>query len=315
MKQIVFHPSFEMAGKLARVLERAGPAMESAGLAEDDLGIVIGRYMPGEDEAEIAAHNGGQPFYPASVTKLGWGLAALERLEAGTLEDHSELRRSLRDMLGTSSNAATNYVIDCLTGMTGDTLLEGDELRAAIEAHQEMTRRLASLNWPEWEHCQIVQKASDEDRYGRHGQFLEALGHNVLTPMGAARLIHESVFANSFSASVVKEMRALVKRPTAPEHIAAEPISQMRAFAGGGIAQYLPETSHIFSKAGWCVETGDPRSAWKRHDALIALLPDNSALLCVIFVQGVNAVKDETLLPALGEMVANAILLVNGGDA
>lgn len=308
MKQIVFHPSLEMAAKLARVLENIAPLLDDLNVREDALGIVLGRYMPGAGEAEVAAHNGGKAFYPASVTKLGWGLAALERIEDGTLEAHEELERSLRDMLGTSSNAATNYVIDCLTGQTGDTLLDGDELDSAVEAHLQATRRLASWNWPEWDGCQIVQKASDEERYGRHRQLLERLGHNVLTPMAAARLLHESMFANCYSRDVVARMRKLTTRPVGADEIAREPISQVRGFTGEGIAPRLPDGARIFSKAGWCVNTGDPASSWHRHDALLAQLPDASALLCVVFTQGENAKRSEILLPRIGAHAAAAIL-------
>ena len=308
MKQIVFHPSFEMAGKLAKVMERIRPVCEAADLSEDSIGIVLADYAPGADEADVAAHNGGVAFYPASTVKLGWALVALERIEAGTLEPHDELERCLKDMIGISSNAATNYVADCVTGITGDTLLEADDLATALDAQQVATRRLASFNWPEWEKCRIVQKASDEDRYGRHKQFLDALGHNSLTPMGAARLLHESMFANSFSETVMARMRELSSRPLKAAEIAAEPISQVSSFLGGGMASALPADSRLHSKAGWSMYTGDDASQWRRHDVAFVEIPNGSGLLAVVFTHGEKAARSESLLPAIGQAIAAVCL-------
>ena len=312
MKSTVFHSSLDMAERLAAVLKACSGAIAADVPGEQDLGFVLAAYAPGCDEAEIAAHNGGLAFYPASVVKLGWALVALERLEAGSLEAHPELERSLTDMLGVSSNAATNYVVDCLTGTTGDTLLHGADFAMAMETQQGPTRRLAACGWPEWERCQIVQKASDEDRYGRHMQFRDALGHNVLTPLGAARLLHESLFANSFSAGVTQRMRGYLARPVDAAAIAAEPISQVVAFLGGGLAPHLPAGSLLYSKAGWSMYTGDPGSMWHRHDAAFAALPDGSGLLSVVLTNGERAAKSETLLPALGGAIADACLPLSG---
>ncbi|MCB1478774.1 MAG: serine hydrolase [Rhodobiaceae bacterium] len=308
MKQIVFHPSFEMAGRLAKLMQRIRPACDDAGLSENDIGVVLASYAAGADEAEVAAHNGGVAFYPASTVKLGWAAVALERIEAGTLQPHDELDRCLSDMIGISSNAATNYVVDCLTGVTGDTLLEGDDLATALEAQQVVTRRLASFGWPEWERCQIVQKASDEDRYGRHRQFRDELGHNSLTPMGAARLMHECLFVNFFSEQVTSRMRELTSRPVSAKAIAAEPISQVAAFLGGGLAPALPAGSRLHSKAGWSMYTGDDSAQWRRHDLAFVALPDGSGLLAVVFTKGEKAARSETLLPAVGKEIAAVCL-------
>lgn len=308
MQQSVFEPSFDAARRLAAVMERSAHALEQARLDESDIGIVLASYPAGSDSAEMAAHNGGVAFYPASVVKLGWGLVALECLEAGTLEGHDELGRCLNDMLGFSSNAATNYVVDCLTGLSGDTLLEGAAFADALERQQGPNRRLSDFGWPEWAECQIVQKASDEGRYGRHKQFRDALGHNVLTPIGAARLLHECVFANSFSAGVTTAMRKLIARPVSPEAIAAEPISQVSGFLGGGFAPALPAGAELFSKAGWSMYTGDPAAQWRRHDAAMVALPDGRHLLAVVFTNGETAARSETLLPAIGEAIATVCL-------
>src|SRR5262249_14949647 len=63
----------------------------------------------------------GQPFYPCSVVKAFYLVAAQARLAEGFIRPHEELDRAMRDMILVSSNTATNYVIDLVTGTTGDT--------------------------------------------------------------------------------------------------------------------------------------------------------------------------------------------------
>ncbi len=304
MTNTVFQPSMDVARQLACVLEACAPALAEHHVDEDRLGLVIARYAPGENTAEMAAHNGAQAFYPASIVKLGWGLAAFAGLQAGAIEPHPELDRAIADMLGVSSNAAANYVIDCLTETSGDTLLDTPALADAMARRKAPNALLAAFGWQEWPGCQIVQKAFDEDRYGRERQLKEALGHNALTPLGAARLLHESVRGGDFTPQTVQHMRAALARPVTREAIEAEEISQMLGFLGEAIAPALPHGSALFSKAGWAMHTGDPQSSWHRHDALIAEHGDGSAHLFVVFTSGQKAAKSTALLPAIGTALA-----------
>ncbi len=65
-----------------------------------------------------ASFRGDAPTYPASVVKLFYLAAAHRWLEDGKLADTEELRRAMRDMVVDSSNEATHYVVDLLTGTT-----------------------------------------------------------------------------------------------------------------------------------------------------------------------------------------------------
>ena len=304
MTNAIFQPSMEMARQLAAAMAACVPALAEHDVDDDRLGLLVARYVPGEQVAEMAAHNGARPFYPASVVKLGWGLAAFAGLHAGAIEAHAELDRALSDMLGVSSNAATNYVVDCLTGTSGDTLLDAPALADTIGRRKAPNALLSAFGWPEWDHCQIVQKASDEDRYGRERQLKEALGHNVLTPQGAARLLHESVRGSDFTPQAVENMRAAIRRPVTADAIDAEPISQVRGFLGEGLAPALPDGSAVFSKAGWAMYTGESVSTWHRHDALLAEHADGSAHLFIAFTSGKPAARSVSLLPAIGTALA-----------
>ena len=67
---------------------------------------------------ERASFRGDVPIYPASVIKLFYLAATHRWLEDGKLADTPELRRALYDMIVDSSNDATSYVVDMLTGTT-----------------------------------------------------------------------------------------------------------------------------------------------------------------------------------------------------
>ena len=118
--------------------------------------------------------------------------------------------------------------------------------------------------------------------------------------------IEDTDFAPAFDA-------ALERARADAAAIAAEPISQVVAFLGGGLAPHLPAGSRLYSKAGWSMYTGDPGSMWHRHDAAFAALPDGSGLLSVVLTNGERAAKSETLLPALGAAIADACLPVSDG--
>ena len=66
----------------------------------------------------VADFRGDERFYPASVIKLFYLAATHRWLEDGKIADTPELRRAMKDMIVDSSNDATHYVIDLLTGTT-----------------------------------------------------------------------------------------------------------------------------------------------------------------------------------------------------
>ena len=107
------------ARTLASLSDRFGPA----GLHPDTFGLVM--LQPGSSgRPEGFAHRGDWRCYPCSLVKSFHLIHALSALETGAITPHAELDRALADMITWSSNTATNYVIDVLTGTTGDTLLD-----------------------------------------------------------------------------------------------------------------------------------------------------------------------------------------------
>ena len=176
-----FHATDEAVERLgSSLVERSLAALGPRGLAADKLAVTLlihdrplrGTPSPGKPRG--FSHRGDQPFYPCSVVKLFYLVAAQARLEAGFIAPHEELDRAMRDMILVSSNTATNYVIDVVTGTTGDTLLPAADFADWAEKRGWVNRYFRSFGWPELAPINLCQKLMDDQRYGRERQFAGA---------------------------------------------------------------------------------------------------------------------------------------------
>lgn len=288
-----------------RLLDQLLDAQKAHGLTGDDVGISWTMYESPlrQDGAAPAvarfAWRDDQPFYPCSVVKLFWLLACHARLEEGFIWPHAELDRAMADMIRWSSNTATNYVVDLVTGTTGDTLLEGDAYSAWATARNWANRYLHRLGWAEIDRgVNVCQKAMDDDRYGRERQLIgEARGnHNSLTTRSTSRLLQEILCGTILTPERCRAMTALMHRPIDPTWVAANPHGQVKAYVGGG----LPQGSRLWSKAGWTTWTGDAAASWRRHDAAYIEAPHCPPFTLVVFTQGRQSSEDQMMLPMVG---------------
>lgn len=240
--------------------------------------------------------------YPCSLVKVFHLFAAQLRLEDGRLSAHGELDRAMRDMMLWSSNSATNYIIDLLTATTGDTLLSDAEMSAWCERREEINRIFAGLGWPELAGINLNQKLMDDLRYGREKVALDrsTAGHNCLTPIAMARLMHE-IFTDS--ALLPPTRRAVIR-----DHLARDANDPHRGRGAyqllGYLGDALPSGTRIWSKAGRTRWIGDDRASFRRHDTLRAILPQGQEFLLTVFTQGELIAEDDGFLPAIGALVA-----------
>lgn len=286
----------------ALIEAHAAPIYAARGVPFEQFAYVLLR--PGAEGAkpEGAARRASWQAYPCSLVKVFHLVAAQLRLEDGRLTAHAELDRAMRDMILWSSNAATNYIIDLLTGTTGDTLLEGEELAAWLGRRQEINRIFAGLGLPELAVINLDQKLMDDLRYGREKQALDhsPVGHNSLTPIAMARLMHE-IFTES--ARLPPTRRAVIR-----DHLARDANDPDRGRGAyqllGYLGDALPSGTRIWSKAGRTRWLGDDRASFRRHDTLRAILPQGQEFLLTVFTQGEPIAEDDGLLPAIGALVA-----------
>jgi hypothetical protein len=229
-----------------------------------------------------ASHRGDVRIYPASVVKLFYLEAAHRWMEDGKIADTAELRRAMRDMMVDSSNDATHYIVDLVTGTTGGPELPATEMidweskRNAVNRYFQ-SRAYTSIN--------VNQKPWCEGPYGRERVFAgeKYTNRNALTTDATARLLGEIVLGNAVSKKRSTEMMELLRRD--PFAKSTDPDDQAHGFSGSA----LPAGAKLWSKAGWTSET--------RHDAAYIELPNGKKFVLVIFT--VNHANDREIIPML----------------
>lgn len=251
------------------------------------------------------SYRGDVQFYPCSVIKVFYLAAIQAAFEAGTISETPELDRAMHDMIKWSSNTATNYIIDVLTGTTGDTDLPPDEMRGWMTARNKINDYFRSLGLPEFEGINVSQKLMDDDRYGREKTFVQVGGnnHNRLTTDAVASMLARIMEGAMVSRARSKIMVDYLHRRRDAEFIQT-PGAQVLNYLGAD----LPAGAVIWSKAGWTGWTRDPLASYRRHDALHTRLPDGQRFTLAVFTQGQKISTDFALLPFIGSQTANLIM-------
>jgi len=291
------------AALVAWIAERFAPH----GVTPDDFAVTLhGHEGPGGPVTRSFAYRGDAPFYPCSVIKMFYMVALEQAYEDGRLIETAELARAMHDMITWSSNMATNYIIDHLSGTTGDTELPEAEVERWVEARESVNRYFRSLKLPELACINVSQKLMDDERYGREKIYVQRGGnnHNSLTTNASASILAKIMSGGMISAKRSEIMRDALHRPNTKE-FRETPRAQLQGFLGEG----MPEGASLWSKAGWTGWTGDTLASYRRHDALHAVLPGGEAFTLVVFTQGKWASDSLTLLPEIG---AKAVSLLAG---
>jgi len=300
-----FTGSSELKRIGALIAAHAAPIYAARGIPFEQFAYVLTQPNPEGGKPGGAALRADWRCYPCSLVKVFHLVAAQMRLEDGQLSAHSELERAMRDMILWSSNSATNYIIDLLTGTTGDTLLDDQAMTAWRERREEINRIFAALDWAELEGINLNQKLMDDLRYGREKLALDHSpgGHNCLTPIAMARLMHE-IFGDTM---ILSTGRCLIVR----NHLARDPQSPYRVRGAYQLSGYLgdalPDGTQIWSKAGRTRWLGDERASFRRHDTLRAILPAGQEFVLTVFTQGESIAEDDSFLPGIGALVATAM--------
>jgi len=219
----------------------------------------------------IGSFRGEAPIYPASVVKLFYLAAAHRWLADGKLADTPELRRALHDMIVDSSNDATHYVLDVLSGTTSGPELPEAEMREWGEKRNAVNRYFASLGY---RNINANQKTWCEGPYGRDRIWVGTDYHNrnSLTTDATARLLMEIALGQCVSAERSAEMMKLLLRDRNDK--STDPDNQARGFSSIG----LPAGAKLWSKAGW--------TSTARHDAAYVELPSGRKFVLVTFTTG-----------------------------
>ena len=231
-------------------------------------------------------------IYPASVIKLFYLAATHRWMEDGRLADTAEVRRAMRDMIVDSSNDATHYLIDLLTGTTSGPELPDAEIKVWFEKRNAVTAYFAALGYTG---VLAHKKPWGDGPYGRESQATRLFEprRNMLTTDATARLLAEIVAGRCVSVARSAEMMALLARDPATSDKDAD---NQAKFTGPA----LPPGARLWSKAGWTSQT--------RHDAACIELPGGAKFALVVFTTD-HATEREiirttarSVVAAMGEM-------------
>ena len=208
--------------------------------------------------------------------------------EAGRLSDNPELVRAVKDMITLSSNDATGFVVDSITGTTS-----GPEIADAAEWQKWKARREVVNTYYRgrgYTNLNANQKTFCEDAYGREQAFRDdGKNRNRMSAMESARIFKEIVRGEVAGPKLTEEMLALLARGTGPEKLEdVEPEDARLA------AQGLPEGSRIWAKSG---------DAFDFHHLVARIvLPNGREFIVAVFTKGVKAVPE--IIPRVYEKVA-----------
>ncbi len=285
-----YKTSLEMNKFLEELLERF--AKEGRSNLHQSISITWVSYKGKNPKAQTGVGAGWlnqKLIYPASVVKLVYACAIEDWINKDLLVDCPELRRAQANMIVHSSNDATSYIVDLLTGTTSGPFLREERWTVWKQQRNLVNNWLKSLEWPEFEIVNCSQKTWEDGPYGRDRKFYgeQNQNRNLLTTSSVARLL-EAIMTNNFlTASSCKRLKNLLFRSLDIYKRKADPYNQIDGFLGEG----LPKGSQIWSKAGLMSEA--------RHDATWFITPNKNTMLLIVFCKGRTLAKDNSLLPSI----------------
>ena len=236
--------------------------------------------------------NNKKMIYPASVVKLVYGLAAYYWIKKGSLLLTEEIIDSASKMLSFSSNNATSFLIDLLTGTTSGPCVEGELWENWKFQRNLINDWLYDLHWDELIGINCCQKTWDDGPFGREKEFYgyENQNRNIMTTDSAARVLEEIMIHIDYQENDLN-LRNFLKRNLNKRFLENDSLNQIDGFLGAG----LPENINLWSKAGLMSEV--------RHDSAWWINSQSLQTLLVVFCDGEKYSKETSLLPAIAKEV------------
>ena len=236
--------------------------------------------------------NSKKMFYPASVVKLVYALATYYWIEKGRLLLSDEIIDAVKKMLAFSSNNATSFLVDLLTGTTSGPCIEGELWENWKYQRSIINDWLHDLDWEELIGINCCQKTWDDGPFGREKEFYgyENKNRNAMTTDSAARILEEIMIHIDYQKNNLN-LRSYLKRNLNKVVLKNDPTNQIDGFLGAG----LPESVNLWSKAGLMSEVRHDAAWWTNSQSLQTLL--------VIFCNGEKYFKNPSFLPLLAKEI------------
>ena len=236
--------------------------------------------------------NNRKKIYPASVVKLVYSLAIYNWIENKTILREIQVDEAIQEMLQNSSNDATSFIVDLLTGTTSGPSLEKEIFNRWKYQRAIINDWLKTLNWDEIQDFNCCQKTWEDRPYGREKDFYSTSNknRNSMTTDGTARIMEEIMQNISFNKENIN-LKNYLFRELNEESQHKDPNNQINGFLGGG----LPEKIPFWSKAGLMSEV--------RNDVAWWINRNKSKTLLVVFTEGTEFAKDNYFLPEFSKAI------------
>ena len=236
--------------------------------------------------------NNRKKIYPASVVKLVYSLALYYWIENKIILRDIQVDEAIQEMLQNSSNDATSFIIDLLTGTTSGPSLEKEIFNRWKYQREIINDWLKSLNWEELQNFNCCQKTWEDSPYGREKDFYGTsnINRNVMTTDGTARIMEEIMQNINFNKKNVN-LRNYLSREINEQSQRKDANNQIIGFLGEGLPQNIP----FWSKAGLMSEA--------RHDSAWWINQNQSKTLLVVFTEGKEFANDNYFLPKFSKAI------------
>ena len=230
-------------------------------------------------------------YYPASIVKLVYGLAIHDWIAKKRIILNEQIENAVFNMLQYSSNDATSFIIDLLTGTTSGLSIEGvvwDQWKYQREIINDW---LISLGWDEVKEFNCCQKTWEDGPYGREKDFYDQnnQNRNSMSTYGTAKILEDIILNKIYLENNVKLKDFLFRNLVKDQK--KENNNQVKGFLGEG----LPQNTPFWSKAGLMSQA--------RHDAAWWLNNKYSQTLLVVFGNGEIFANDTSFLPELSQAI------------
>ncbi len=236
--------------------------------------------------------NNRKKIYPASIVKLVYSLAIYYWIENKTILRDIHVHEAIQEMLQNSSNDATSFIVDLLTGTTSGPSLEKEIFSEWKYQRAIINDWLKNLNWEEIQDFNCCQKTWEDGPYGREKDFYGTSNknRNTMTTDGTARIMEEIMQNIIFNEENINLKNCLFRElDEQSQH--KDLNNQINGFLGEGLPQKIP----FWSKAGLMSEA--------RNDAAWWINRNQTKTLLVVFTEGKEFANDKYFLPKFSKAI------------
>ena len=230
--------------------------------------------------------------YPASIVKLIYGLATYYWVEKKRILFNPQVNEAVFKMLQNSSNDATSFIVDLLSGTTSGPQIEGEHWNHWKYQRNIVNDWLKEFNWEELKEFNCCQKTWEDSPYGREKEFYGSnkSNKNRMTTDGTARIFRKIIKDIHYDENNIN-LKDCLLRELGKNDSESELDNQIDGFLGAG----LPKTIPFWSKAGLMSEVRHDAAWWKNNEYCETLL--------VIFGNGEEFANDTLFLPEISKAI------------